>query len=295
MRKALSAAVLALALLVQTASADLAIHFLDVGQGDAAIILCDGESMVIDGGPPSASSFIYSYIRNTLELEHIDYVIATHPHDDHIGGIAAVLNAVPVDLILTPVLEWDTKRFAAVVRYADMQGASLVAPDEGDVLHLGGAKVTVLHCWPDAWTTNDMSICVRIDYGQTSFVFTGDAEYMSEFMMIDTGRPLKADVLKVGHHGSSTSSTMELLLAVDPTYAVISCGRDNSFGHPHGETLDKLKSLDVQLYRTDLQGTVYCESDGETITFSTEKTTAEDLFIPPASTEVLNDEEQAAE
>lgn len=290
-KRAFGALFLLLALLPQMASADLTIHFLDVGQGDAAIILCDGESMIIDGGPSDASSFIYSYIRNTLELDFVDYVIATHPHEDHVGGIAAVLNAVPVDLILSPVLEWNTNVFDAVVRYADLQGAPMVLPDTGDVLHLGGATVTILHCWPEAWSTNDMSICLRIDYGETSFIFTGDAEYMAEYMMMDSGLPLSADVLKVGHHGSATSSTMEFLRAVDPTYAVISCGKGNSYGHPHESTLEALKSLDAQLYRTDLQGTIICVSDGKTISFSTERNTSTDLFAPPVGEEVLYEEE----
>ena len=150
-----------------SAFADLQVYFLDVGQGDCTVILCDGEAMVIDGGPASASSFVYSYVKNTLNLEHVDYVISTHPHLDHVYGLSAVLNAVPVDLILTPVLKWDSNAFNSMLKYAEAQGAPLVVPAEGDMLQLGGAVITILHCWPEAieyGRTNDSSIVTRIDY-----------------------------------------------------------------------------------------------------------------------------------
>ncbi len=254
-----------------SAFADLQIHFLDVGQGDCTIVLCDGESMVIDGGPASASSFVYSYIRNTLELQHIDYVVSTHPHLDHVYGLSSVLNAAPVDLVLTPVLEWDSKAFNSMVKYAEKQGAPLSVPQEGDTLRLGGATVTILHCWPEAidyGRTNDSSIVVRIDYGQTSFIITGDAEDWSEYMMIDSGMNLKADVLRVAHHGSSTASTLEFLQSVRPEYAVISVGKDNGYGHPHQEVLDRLNEVGSKILRTDELGTIVMNSNGETITIN---------------------------
>lgn len=290
MKKAFWALCLLVAMFPKLAFADLTIHFLDVGQGDAAIVQCDGETMIIDGGPGKASSFIYAYVRNTLRLETLDYVVATHPHEDHVGGIAAVLNAVPVDLILSPVLSWETRTFDSLVKYAEMQGTPIIIPETGEVLSLGSATCTILHCWPDAWDTNDMSICLRIDYGDTSFLFTGDAEYMAEYIMLDSGLVLSADVLKVGHHGSKTSSTVEFLNAVSPKFAVISCGKGNSYGHPHEITLESLKNLDVQLYRTDLQGTITCKSDGKAIVFSTERNAAADVFSPPNTPEVLYDE-----
>ncbi len=273
-------------LLPLSASADLQVYFLDVGQGDSTFVVCDGESMIIDGGPLSTSDFLYSFIRNTLKLDHMDYMISTHPHEDHVGGLAAVLNAVPVDLILTPTTEWDSKKFESMKTYAAMQGTPISIPNEGDTLHLGGATITILHCWPDARDysgTNDMSIVVRIDYGKTSFIITGDAEMYSEYMMIDSGLPLKADVLRVAHHGSYTACSQQFIDAVDPTYAVISCGEGNSYGHPHQVVLDRLTN--TKLYRTDLQGTILCVSDGTKITFSTERETQENVFIAPATIE----------
>ena len=273
-------------LLPLSASADLQVYFLDVGQGDSTLVVCDGESMIIDGGPLSTSDFLYSFIRNTLKLDHMDYMISTHTHEDHVGGLAAVLNAVPVDLILTPTTEWDSKKFESMKTYAAMQGTPISIPNEGDTLHLGGATITILHCWPEARDysgTNDMSIVVRIDYGKTSFIITGDAEMYSEYMMIDSGLPLKADVLRVAHHGSYTACSQQFIDAVDPTYTVISCGEGNSYGHPHQVVLDRLTN--TKLYRTDLQGTILCVSDGTKITFSTERETQENVFIAPATIE----------
>ena len=283
-----AALLLLLALLPVYALADLSAWFLDVGQGDCTVIVCDGESMMIDGGPPGASQKVYSFLRDTLALEHLDYMILTHPHEDHAGGLAAALNAVPVNLILSPVLEWNTRAFENVKAYAEAQGAPIDVPHEGDTLSLGGAKVTVLHCWPEAmdpvsesepekkWggvdPENDMSIVVRIDYGQTSLMITGDAESASEYMMMDSQLPLAADVLRIAHHGSKYSTTEAFLSAVSPSYAVISCGEGNQYYHPHGTVLALLKKEGIRLFRTDLQGTVRCVSDGKT---------DEALFIAP--------------
>ena len=248
--------------------AGLEVHFLDVGQGDCAVVLCGGESMVIDGGPKAASRMVYSYILDTLGLRHIDYVVSTHPHIDHVGGLASVLNAVPADLLLTPVKAWDSGAFRSMMEYAALQGTAVVVPHEGDTLRLGGAMVTILHCWPEAvgmGRTNDASIVLRIDYGETSFLFTGDAEDWAEYMMIDAGANLKADVLKVSHHGSHTASTEEFLRAVRPAYAVVSCGKGNEYGHPHGVVMNRLEAMNCTVFRTDQLGTVVLRSDGEVI------------------------------
>jgi competence protein ComEC len=256
-------------LLPLSACSELQIHFLDVGQGDCTIVLCDGESMVIDGGPRASTSTVYNYVKKTLKLQHIDYVISTHPHLDHVYGLSSVLNAAPVDLILSPVLEWDSKAFEFMLKYAEKQGTPISVPQEGDTLQLGGATVTILHCWPEAidyGRTNDSSIVVRIDYGKTSFIITGDAEDWSEYMMIDSGMNLKADVLRVAHHGSNTASTAEFLQAVNPEYAVISVGKDNGYGHPHAEVLDRLEDIKAKVLRTDELGTIVIQSDGDTLT-----------------------------
>ena len=262
-KKLIMTAILVCIFIADVAVADLSVHFLDVGQGDAALFVCDREAMLIDGGPASASQFLYSYLRK--ETDSLSVMIATHPHDDHIGGLAAALNAVPVDVIYSPVINWNSKAWDSLSSYASAQGTPFVIPQEGDIFPLGGATVTILHCWPEAWAENDMSIVVRVDYGSTSFLFTGDAEEMSEYMMI--GLPLKADVLKVAHHGSRYSSSQEFIDAVNPSWAVISCGDGNSYGHPHEETLRIL--FDAKVLRTDQLGTIVFQSDGQTLTVST--------------------------
>ncbi len=264
----IAAFILVLLLLPAIALADLEVHFLDVGQGDCAVILCDGETMIIEGGPYGASGKVYSYVRKTLNLRHVDYLVSTHPHVDHVYGLSTVLNAAQVDLVLSPVLQWDSRSFNAMLKYAKKQDAPVTVPEEGDTLKLGNAVVTILHCWPEAIQenrTNDSSIVLRIDYGNTSFLFTGDAEDWSEYMMLDAKTNLKADVLKVAHHGSRDSSTPAFLTAVQPKYAVISAGRGNSYGHPHTEVLRRLETIGAKVLRTDLAGTIIFRSDGSTV------------------------------
>ena len=266
--KKIFALLLVMLLLPVSALADLQVHFLDVGQGDCTVILCDGEAMVIDGGPRKSADYVYSYLRDTLKLRHLDYVISTHPHLDHVYGLSSVLNAAQAGVVLTPVLEWDSKAFGSMLKYAEAQGTPLAVPREGDVLELGSARVTVLHCWPEAvdyGRTNDASIVVRIDYGKTSFLLAGDAEDWSEYMMIDSGMNLKADVLKVAHHGSDTASTREFLQAVRPEAAVISVGAGNGYGHPARRVLERLEESGCGIFRTDRLGTIVMASDGETI------------------------------
>lgn len=266
--KKLLAIFLMILFLPVTVQADLEAHFLDVGQGDCAIILCDGEAMVIDGGPKSASSFVYSYIRNTLNRTQIDYIVSTHPHIDHVGGLAAVLNAAQVDLLLTPVLEWESEAFKDMIKYAEEQGTYIDIPNQNDTMKLGSATVTILLCWPDAiqyGRTNDSSIVLRIDYGNTSFLFTGDAEEWSEEMLLQDNVPLKADVLKVAHHGSPYSTSAWFLQEVAPRYAVISVGQGNRYGHPSEDVLDRLQEAGAVILRTDKLGTIIIKSDGETL------------------------------
>ena len=250
---------------------NLVVYFLDVGQADAAILQCGDEVMMIDGGESSDSSLIYSYLTKTLGITHIDYMIATHPHADHIGGLSGALNACSVGVVYSPVRSYDSKQFSSLVKYVQKQGRELTVPEIGDSFTFGDAQVQFLSPMKEYSNINDCSIVVRITHGNNAFLFTGDAEWDAEHDMMDSGYDLSAAVLKVGHHGSDTSSSYVFLREVMPKYAVISCGKDNSYGHPTEDVLSRLRDVGAQIFRTDLQGDVVFVSDGTTLSFGTEK------------------------
>lgn len=251
-----------------------AVHYIDVGQADAALVICDGHAMLIDGGNAADSDLIYTYLQNQ-EVDHLDYMVATHAHEDHIGGLSGALNYATVDVAYCPVTQGNTKVFQNMVKYLEQQGKSITVPEPGDTFSLGAAQVEILGPVEEYADTNNTSIVLRIDYGETSFLFTGDMETEAEQDLIDSGANLDADVLKVGHHGSETSSSYVFLREVMPQYAVISVGEGNSYGHPSETVLSRLRDADAEVYRTDLQGTIVAESDGSTVTFHTEKASSE--------------------
>lgn len=253
------------------ASAGFEIHFLDVGQGDAAVVLCDGKAMLIDGGPPGCSSLLYAYLSDTLGLRHIDYMIATHPHDDHIGGLSGALNACSVGAVFSPVTSYESDAFASFLKYAERQGLRLTVPNPGQTLALGSATVQFLSPLQKYENVNDASVILRVTYGQTSFVFAGDAESAAERDLVEAGNAQPATLLKVGHHGGATSTSQPFLEAILPQYAVISVGAENAYGHPAEETLARLANTGATIYRTDLHGHILCHSNGQSLTFATQK------------------------
>lgn len=252
------------------------IHFLDVGQADSAIIICDNEVLLIDGGNLTDSSLVYSYLKNRLNISHIDFMVNTHPHEDHVGGLSGALNACSVGQVFSPVLEYDSESFNDFLRYVSKQNKSLQVPKAGDLYTLGSATFQFLTPLRTNYLKeNDLSLIIRISYGNTSFLFMGDAELSVEADMLiashDNRYELKADLIKAGHHGGETSTSFVLLQAVKPKYVVLSVGKQNSYGHPSPYTLDRLKTAKVNIYRTDMNGHIICLSDGETITFQIEK------------------------
>lgn len=263
--------VLSLMFLFSSAVADIEIHFLDVGQGDSALIMCDGEAMLVDGGSSDKSSYVFSYLKNTVRLDHIDYVIASHPHEDHIGGLSAALNACSVEHVFSPVSEYQSREFESLQKYARKQNVDLEIPNTGDVFFVGGASVTVLSDGIMNGNENDLSIVLRLDYGNTSVLFTGDAELGAEADLLQAEHNINVDVLKVAHHGSDTSSHRDFLNAVLPSIAVISVGEGNQYEHPSDWVLSDLNLIGADIYRTDLHGTIIINSDGNTVSIDTEK------------------------
>lgn len=266
------------------------VHYIDVGQADAALVLCDGQAMLIDGGNAEDSNLIYSYLKK-LSLDHLEYIVCTHAHEDHVGGLAGALNYATVNIAYCPVTSYDSRAFNSFVTYLDKQGVSITVPTAGDSFSLGSATVHVLGpISVDEDEPNNTSIVLRIVYGETSFLFTGDAEREEEQEILDAGYTLESTVLKVGHHGSANSTTYPFLREIMPKYAVISVGAGNSYGHPTEEALSRLRDADVKVYRTDMQGDVICSSDGQNVSFSVERNEDADTLssIGPNSTQQGN-------
>ena len=248
-------------------------HFIDVGQALSVLVECDGQFMLYDGGNVDDGSLVVSYLQKQ-GVEQLQYVFCSHAHEDHVGGLAAVMAKFPAGHAYSPVTESSTKCFNDFVKYTRQQGLQLEVPSVGMVWPLGSATVTMLGPVTQYSETNNTSLVLRIDYGNTSFLLTGDMEKTAETDLVNSGANLKADVLQVGHHGSSTSTGYLFLNAVLPEMGVISCGTGNKYGHPHEETLSILRDAKVDVYRTDLQGTITIGSDGQNFTVGTER------FVP---------------
>lgn len=249
-------------------TSDLEVHFIDVDQADAIFIKKGNEAMLIDAGNNSDGEMIVEYIKKQ-NINSLKYVIATHPHADHIGGLDDVIDSFEIGKIIMPDVIATTQTFEDVIDSISKKGLSITKPKVGEEYDLNGALVTVLA--PNGqgyYSMNDYSIVVRVEYGKNSFLLTGDAEKASEIEMLDKNiEKLSVDLLKLGHHGSITSTSKDFLDAVDPQYAVITVGKGNRYGHPDDEVLARLISKDIQIYRTDLDGNIIAISDGNKITF----------------------------
>jgi len=255
-----------------SASGDrLEVHFMDVGQADAILIKQGTSAMLVDAGNNADAEFVVQYIK-AQGVTKLDYVIGTHPHEDHIGGLDAVIRAFQIERIIMPKAVATTKTYEDVLAVIQQKGLKITAPVPGTKFAFGSASFTVLAPnSADYESLNNHSVVIRLVYGKTSFLLTGDAENISEKEMLDKAFTLKSDVLKVSHHGSDTSTTTDFLGAVDPRYAVISVGKDNSYGHPSSSVIKRLQDRGVQVYRTDENGSVTAISDGATITFAVQK------------------------
>ena len=234
---------------------ELEVHFIDVGQGDAVLLRCDGDSALVDAGTPDCRESLLEYLQEQ-RLEEPKYVFASHPHADHIGSMAAVIDAFGCQTFVMPDMVSYTRAFETMLDSVERCGAETRLGQAGDTFELGQAQLELL--WPakgyEADDANNISLVIRVTYGPYSFLLTGDAETPVEKEFASSAAPVT--VLKAGHHGSKTSSSKTLLDVIQPEYCVVSVGAGNSYGHPSQEVLDRLERMGCQIYRTDLQGTV---------------------------------------
>lgn len=252
---------------LESSGQEMEVHFLDVGQGDATLILCGTEAMLIDAGDDSQGTNVQNYLQKQ-GVETLKYVICTHPDEDHIGGMDVILYKFDCETVFMTEEEKDTDIYRDVADSMARKGYRRTLPVPGQQYQLGDAVFTILGPASMDSDSNNNSIAILLAHGEDAFLFTGDAEEGEEAALLASGLPLDADVYKAGHHGSRTSSSRELLEAVSPTCAVISCGEGNSYGHPHGDTLDNLRAMGASVYRTDEQGTIVATSSGKGITWN---------------------------
>ena len=264
----------------------LSVHYIDVGQADAILLETEGRFMLIDGGNKDDSQLVVSYLEQQ-GVEELEAVICTHAHEDHVGGLPAVLAVFPTQAVYAPTKTYSSKIFDSFLYYVDQQGLDVTIPSPGQLLTFGDMIMTFVGPVQSYAETNDTSIVISAFFDDVRFIFTGDMEVAAENDMLDYwGEQMDWDstVLKVGHHGSSTSSSYRFLREIDPEYAIVSVGADNSYGHPHKEILSRYADADIPLFRTDELGHIVVTADGSDVQITWQNQSAQPGDVEPADT-----------
>jgi len=255
---------------IEVPDGEMEVHFIDVGQADCALLASGGHFMLIDGGNNDDAEHIVTYLQNA-GVKKLDLVVGTHPHEDHIGSLDAAIEAFDIGAVYMPDVSADTETYRDVLDAVKGKGLRVQHPVPGDVLDFNGLPVEIFGPVKEYSNLNNHSIVLRVSVGETAFLFTGDVEIEGEYDILEQGFDISADVLKVSHHGSSGSSVEEFLAYTDADYAVISVGEGNIYDHPEAVTLKRLQNYGMEIYRTDEQGTIVCDTDGKNISFRQER------------------------
>ena len=250
-------------------SSKLKVYFIDVGEAESILIQNLDEYMLIDAGNNADGKKLVKFLKS-LEIEEFKYVVSTHPHEDHIGGMDNIVRSFKIRNVFMPDVTTNTPTFTSVLDELEKKDIKITVPDDNSVYKLGNAEIKFIYSGNDSEDLNNSSIVLKVTFGNNSFLFTGDTTSVVEEKILN--RDIKADVLKVAHHGSRYSSSDEFIKKVNPQYAVISCGKNNDYGHPHKETIRRLKNNKIKFYRTDYLGTIIFESNGNKIDIKTIKT-----------------------
>ena len=245
----------------------LEVHFIDVGQGDATLIKADGHAMLIDSGENDKGTAVQLYLKKQ-GVEKLDYLILTHTDSDHIGGADVMITKFDIGQIFLSDFKKDNKTYRELMDSIKYRHMTFSTPEVGAEYELGGATFTIIAPNDTYEDANNSSLALILDYGENSFLFSGDCEEEAEQDILENGLSVDVDVYQVGHHGSKSSSTEQFLDAMSPEYAVISCAEGNSYGHPHARTLNNLRKRNIKVFRTDEQGSIIAFSDGKRITWN---------------------------